>query len=210
MSNRFLLIVLACVVILGGVFFFTRDNSDSGNVDTSNGTNHTQGSGSVTLVEFGDFECPACAAYVPIVDQIKEEYGKKITFQFRHFPLIQIHPNAMLAARAAEAAGNQGKFWEMHDLLYGQQSTWSGSDNANAIFEDFATQLGLNIEQYKADAASAGTLDLINADVTIGKKLDVSATPTFVLNGERIETTPRNFEDFQKLIDEAIKDNKNN
>lgn len=207
MNNRFLLILLAIIVVLGGIFFFTRDeSSDTANVSTDTASSNVYGKtdSSVTLVEFGDFECPACAAYFPIVQQIKADYGDKIAFQFRHFPLVQIHPNAMIASRAAEAAGKQGKFWEMHDLLYQQQQAWSKSSNANAIFESYATQLGLNLDQFKADVAAQSTLDAINADVKIGQGLKVNSTPTFVLNGQKIETTPQTYEAFKQLLDAEL------
>jgi protein-disulfide isomerase len=207
MNNRFLLILAAVIVVLGGIFFFTReDSTEAPGGEQVAATQNTFGNNTtgVTVEEYGDFECPACSAYFPIVQQIKQDYAEKINFQFRHFPLVQIHPNAMIAARAAEAAGKQGKFWEMHDLLYGQQQSWAGRDNATVIFEDYATQLGLNIDQYKTDAAAKTTLDAINADVRVGQGVGVSATPTFVINGTRIEETPRSYEDFAKLIDEAI------
>ncbi len=205
MNNRFLLILAAIVVVLGGVFLFTREE-ESGSSTAASPSNHVYGKAdsSVQLVEYGDFECPACAAYFTVVQQIKETYQDKIGFQFRHFPLVQIHPNAMVASRAAEAAGKQGKFWEMHDLLYQQQNAWSQSQNATPIFEDYATQLGLNIDQFKADVAAQATLDTINADIREGQKSNISATPTFVLNGQKLEELQPTYEALSKLIDEAL------
>lgn len=205
MNNRFLLILAAIIVVLGGIFFFTREDESATNT-AATPSNHVYGKAdsTVTLVEYGDFECPACAAYFPIVQQVKANYEDKIAFQFRHFPLVQIHPNAMIAARAAEAAGKQDKFWEMHDLLYQQQSTWAKSQNASAIFEDYATQLGLNVDQFKADVAAQATLDTINADVREGQAAGVSATPTFVLNGKKLEGLQPTYESISKAIDEAL------
>ncbi len=206
MNNRFLLILISCIVVLGGIFFITKNNDDTASNSQGTASQHITGKADskVVLVEYGDFECPACAAYFPIVSQIKTDYKDKIAFQFRHFPLVQIHQNAMASSRAAEAAGKQGKFWEMHDLLYGQQDAWAKSSNATAIFEDYATQLGINVEQFKVDSASSAVLDTINADVGEGQKLNITGTPTFVLNGRVITETPQTYEAFAKILDEEI------
>lgn len=207
MSKRFLVILLALFTLFVGVVVISkRDTSDTASVDSSAGSNHVAGESTtgVTLVEFGDFQCPACASYYPIVNQIKSEYADQITFQFRHFPLINIHPNAMAAHRAAEAAGRQGKFFEMHDLLYARQRSWAEAQNASQIFEDFATELGLNIDQYKQDVASQSVLDVINADIKVGQNAGAQSTPTFVLNGERLDPAPQSYNEFKTLIDEAI------
>lgn len=207
MNNRFLLILIGCIVVLGGIFFITKNKKDDATTNNqATPSQHVTGKtdSKVVLIEYGDFECPACSAYFPIVTQIKNDYKDKIAFQFRHFPLVQIHQNAMASARAAEAAGKQGKFWEMHDLLYGQQDAWAKSSNATAIFEDYATQLGINVDQFKTDSASSAVLDTINADVREGQKLNVTGTPTFVLNGQVITETPQTYEAFAKILDEAI------
>lgn len=212
MDKRFLLILAALVVIFGGIFWFTKSKSNDTTGNNSNsqnsGSNHTVGNNtkSVTLVEFGDFQCTACAQYYPIVKQVKEKYKDQISFQFRHFPLVQTHPNAMVASRAAEAAGNQGKFWEMHDLLFENQNNWSQSQNPNAYFEQYATQLSLNVEQFKQDMASAAVLAVINADVSAAQSFKTTGTPTFILNGQKIEN-PRTVEEFSKVIDAAIAGN---
>lgn len=209
MNKRFLLTLAAVVLLLGGIFWFTKNKAGAPEPTTGNvqASNHTDGKGAegVTLVEYGDFECPACGGYYPILKQLKQDYGDKFTFQFRHFPLTQIHPNAMAAHRAAEAAGKQGKFWEMHDLLYENQQTWRGQrSNPALIFESFAQQIGLNMDQYKQDVASPETNAVINADIKKGQELDVSSTPTFFLNDKKITDAPRNLEGFKKLIDDTV------
>lgn len=206
MNKRFLLILAAIVLAFGGYFFLTRDNNESSSQTKAQASNNVFGKAdsTVTIVEYGDFECPACAAYFPIVQQIKADYKDKIAFQFRHFPLVQIHPNAMAASRAAEAAGKQDKFWEMHDVLYQQQNAWAKSQNASTIFEDFATQLGLNVDQFKTDMAAEATLETINADIREGQKVDVSGTPTFVLNGQKLNPTPQTYEAFAQRIDQEL------
>lgn len=208
MNNRFLLVLLTIVVVLGGLFYFTRDKQETPDSQASV-SSHTYGKADskVVLIEYGDFECPACAAYFPIVSKIKEDYKDRISFQFRHFPLVQIHANAMIASRAAEAAGKQGKFWEMHDLLYTNQDNWAKSQNASTIFEDYATQLGLNVDQFKSDVAAQSTVDTINADVREGQKLNIDSTPSFVLNGQKLENLQPSYEGLSKAIDEALKNN---
>lgn len=208
MSNRFfitLLVVMA--VVIGGFTLTKQKKSDtSGSTNNTQPTNHITGSTSsgVTLTEYGDFQCPACAQYYPIVKQLKETYKDKIILQFRNFPLVQIHRHAFVASRAAEAADKQGKFWEMHDILYENQQAWGETSNPNSQFEAYATQLGLDLAKFKTDMASEETNNKINADISEGQKLGATGTPTFAINGKKIEN-PRSLEDFTKVIDEAIK-----
>lgn len=214
MNKQFVAIVIVVIVALGGVFMLAgksdKQSSSSGN-SAPQTSNHTLGAGNkgVILVEYGDFQCPACKSYYPIIKQIKEDYGDDIKFQFKHFPLVQIHPNAFIASRAAEAAGKQGKFFEMHDLLYENQDSWKDSSSPSTIFEGFAQQLGLNLDQYKTDVASEEIASIINADVKAGQALGANSTPTFVLNDKKIEETPKSLEEFKALIDEAIKNSSN-
>ena len=207
MNNRFAIILVALILGFGGILWFNKKKTENSSGKSNNAqlSQHTLGAGNkkVTLIEYGDFQCPACAQYFPLIIQIEEKYGDDITFQFRNFPLIQIHNNAMAAHRAAEAAANQNKFFEMHDALYGQQKSWADASNPTPIFESFAGQLGLNLEQYKTDVASAKTNDIINADIAEGKKIGANSTPTFVLDGKKIDN-PNDLADFSKLIDEAI------
>lgn len=208
MSNRFLIIL--GVLILGFIGFLVYQNNDgggsSGGSEDVQASQHTQGAGTanVTLVEYGDFQCPSCAQFYPIVNEVKKEYGDKITFQFRHFPLTQIHQNAMVAHRAAEAAAKQNKFWDMHDILYERQNLWGQSQNAAGIMEDYATELGMNVEQFKNDFQSAEVNAIINADLQAGQALKVSGTPTFVINGEVVDLPTPSLDAFKQVIDEAI------
>jgi protein-disulfide isomerase len=209
MNKQFFFIVSLVVAVLVGIFVVTSGNKESTGGEGSGGqaqaSNHVQGAGNknVTLVEFGDFQCPACRSFYPIIKQIKETYGDDITFQFRHYPLTQIHPNAFAAHRSAEAAGKQGKFFEMHDLLYENQEAWSNLPDPTQAFASYAQQLELNIEQYQADAAGEEVNDIINADIKLAQEAGAASTPTFVLNGEKIQN-PKSFEEFKQLIDEAI------
>jgi len=140
---------------LFGIFNFTKNQTPnkSGSSSSVQPSENKQGSGSkgVTLVEYGDFQCPFCKNYYPLVKQVQQAYGDAITFQFRNYPLNQIHPHAYEAARAAQAAAKQGKFFEMHDLLYENQDNWANASNVSTIFEGYAQQLGLNTDQFKSD-----------------------------------------------------------
>lgn len=210
MSKEFIAIIIVVIVGLFGIFAVSNKSSDKkGSSVAVEATNHTVGAGnkSVTLIEYGDFECPACKSYYPFVKTIKEEYGDDIKFQFRHYPLVQIHPNAFLASRAAEAAGNQGKFFEMHDVLYENQDTWKASPNVTVVFESYAQQLGLDVGKFKTDMMSEQTSAIINADMKAGQAIGANSTPTFVLNGKKIDKNPRDVEEFKKLIDEEIAKN---
>lgn len=158
---------------------------------------------SITIIEYSDFQCPACGAYYPVTKQLVEEFGGNIAFVYRHFPLRQIHQNAELAARAAEAAGKQNKFWEMHDMIFENQKEWSNQRYAKEFFVRYAEKLGLNKEQFNVDLDSRKIKDKINADYQGGLRLKVNATPTFFLNGEKLQN-PRNYEEFKSLIQSAI------
>lgn len=211
MSNRFAIIIIVLIALFCGVFVVSKKKADAPtNNSTANSakvSSHTLGDNTkkVTLVEYGDFQCPACTAYHPIIKQVVDKYKADISFQFVNYPLVQIHPNAMAAHRAAEAAAQQNKYWEMHDLLYEQHDSWANASGASAIFEGYASQLGLNVSKFKSDASSSNTNDIIQADLKKGQGLGVSATPTFYLNGKKLDEPPRDVDGFSKLLDDAIK-----
>ncbi|MCA9338873.1 thioredoxin domain-containing protein, partial [Candidatus Saccharibacteria bacterium] len=189
------------IVILGALVLTKQsDNIDVSNVNENKAVtkkseseiaDHIYGNkdSKVTLIEYGDFQCPACKSYYPIVKQLKEEYKDKIKFQFRNYPLSQIHPNAFMAARASEAAGQQNKFFEMHDLLYENADAWSSqvTTNPQPIFENFAKEIGLDINKYTIDYASETTNSTINADKQEGNNKGVNGTPTYFINGVKID-----------------------
>ncbi len=205
-----MVIIIVCVLGLVGIYAATSKKSDK-STDTSTNkavlSNHVTGKNSkkVTLIEYGDFQCPVCGQFYPLINQVKEKYKDDIQFQFRQFPIQQIHQNARAAARASEAAAKQNKFWEMYDLLYQQQQTWSTSTQATAIFESYAQQISLDEAKYKTDYASTEVNDIINADLSEGTKQGVEGTPTFFLQGKKLNPSPTTVEEFSKVIDEAIK-----
>ena len=214
--KQIIITVLVVVgIVVGAVALSGGDEQTAGAVSNNF---YGQESGVITLTEYGDFECPACAGFFPIVTQVKEDFKDQIRFEFRHFPLVQIHPNATAAHRAAEAAAKQGQFWEMHDLLYERQQAWRSngsavassppisSNNPTEIFEGYAEELGLDMDQYREDARSSDTLGTINADIELGKDNNVTSTPTFFIDSELVEdlNAISTVEGFSEVIQAAI------
>ncbi len=154
----------------------------------------------ITIVEYLDFECEACRVYYPMVKQLKDEYKDQVRFVVRYFPLPN-HKNSMTSAQAVEAAGKQGKFWEMHDILYDNQKTWGEKQVVTpSVFEEYAKQIGLDMGKFKNDVSSSEVRDRINRDKTSANSLGIQGTPTFFINGERIPN-PKGYEDFKNIID---------
>ncbi len=164
-----------------------------------NAQDHAQGpdDAPVTLVEYGDYECPHCAHAQPVVKKLEEHYGDKLRFVFRHFPLTQIHQNAQAAAEVAEFAASQGKFWEMHGLLFGNQEQL-GSD----LFPKLTGQLGLDSSRMRQDLESGTFTEKVRSDFTGGIRSGVNGTPTFFIDGNR-HNGPADFESLSRAIDEA-------
>lgn len=166
---------------------------------------HSRGSteAPVMLVEYGDFQCPACGTYHPIVEQVVAAEGTdNLRFIFRHFPLPQ-HGNAMPAARASEAASIQGKFWEMYNMLYEKQKDWDSSSDPKTIFTAYAKEMGLDLVKFAADYDSDAVKNIINNNYKGGAKAGINSTPTFFVNGKKING-PASYEDFKKIIDDAV------
>ncbi len=160
-------------------------------------------SASVTLVEFSDFQCPACGAYYPVVTQVVKDFTGKMNFVYRNFPLTDLHPNAQPAAYAAEAAGMQGKYWEMYNLLFAKQNDWSASASASDMFAQYAQSLGINVDQFKKDLDSDAVKNKVAEDVADGNALGINATPIFFLNGVKLDN-PATLADFESSINAAI------
>lgn len=159
----------------------------------------------VTVIEYGDFQCPACAAYYPLVERLLRENSTQVRLVFRHFPLTQ-HPNAVPAAKASEAAGRQGKFWEMYRQLYDTQTEWETVSNAPQVFVTYAQKLGLDMTKYAADVADPLVEEKINTSVKSGLKAGINSTPTFYVNGKKI-ANPKSYEEFKTIIDQATSSN---
>ena len=221
LKDKFVLsiIVATILILVGAVFFFSKMDSSSSS-DSNSSTPVSQENqkllevvsddyikgnkdASVTIVEYLDFECEACGAYYPLVKQLAEEFKNDVRFVNRYFPLPG-HKNGLPAALAVEAAGKQGKYWEMHNILFDNQKTWGEKQSPDpSIFEGYAKQIGLNMEQFKKDVSSNEVKERVNRDKNSGTKLGVSGTPTFFLNGEKIPN-PKTPEDFKTFINAAI------
>lgn len=157
----------------------------------------------VSFVEFLDFECEACRAAFPLVEQLRTEYGDRVNFVIRYFP-IPSHFNAERAARAVEAAAQQGQFEPMYKKMYETQSQWGEQQTpADAVFRSFATELGLDMPAFDAAYNDPATLDRINVDVADGEALGVKGTPTFFLDGNRVQF--QNYEDLSAAVQQALR-----
>jgi protein-disulfide isomerase len=156
----------------------------------------------VVLVEFLDLECPACGAFYPYVQQLREEFAGEVTFAFRYFPLPS-HGNAVNAALAVESAHRQGQLEPMFDRIFSTQSEWGESaESQAALFRQYAAELGLDLDQYDRDVADPTTLARIESDFEAGRLLGVNSTPSFFLNDERLELS--SFEALRAAIEEAL------
>jgi len=228
-SNKTWIIFGAIVVLLlGGLIVYSRASNPSVDVsdvdvnsviaasdNNGNIADHVEGSSDnkITLVEYGDLQCPSCGGAHPNIKAITEEYGDKITFIFRNFPLTTIHPNARAAAAAAEAAGVSGKYWEMHNALFEAQSDWStlDVDQRTGYFVTLAKSLGIDEAKFKTDLASSTVNKKIAFDQALGNKLKVSSTPTFYFQGEKLaddvsgDTVTANGDKLRALIDAELK-----
>ncbi len=199
--TRWIIFAVICVVLLGALVITKKsDTVKVDNIDASKAVksdkkstsidDHIFGStsGKVTLIEYGDFQCPGCGALFPTLQPLKEKYKDQLTFIFRNFPLTSIHPNALAAATAAEAAGLQDKWWEYHDKLYESQDDWSSAEaeKRTDIFVAYAKELGLDVDKFKKDLESKKIAQKVARDQALGKKIGVSSTPTLVLDGETL------------------------
>ena len=144
-------------------------------------------------MEFSDFQCPYCAQLEPTLNEVLKAYPKEVKLIFKHYPL-PFHNYAMIAAKATEAAKEQGKFWEMHDLIFQNL----GKINEQ-LLKDFAQQLSLNVEKFSSDFASNKYDQIIQQDIALARSSDVAGTPTLFLNGKRMQS--RSFNDFKQAID---------
>ena len=154
----------------------------------------------VTLVEYGDYECPYCGMAYPIVKAVQRELGSQLRFVFRNFPLAEIHPHARHAAQAAEAAAAQGKFWEMHDLLFEHQHALEDEDLIG-----YAKSLGLDAEQLARELEAGTYAKRVRDDFRSGVRSGVNGTPTFFLNGERYEGSWADEEGFIRALRDAAR-----
>lgn len=157
----------------------------------------------VILEEYGDYQCPPCGALFPDLKTIEKQYGDQIRFVFRQFPL-QMHKHAFPAARAAEAAGLQGHFWEMHDMLYQNQLSWSVAEDARPVFIQYARMLGLDVDRFTRDMDSKEVADRVTADSERGKSLGVEGTPTVFINGRQLRPEVTTLDGLRMALDLSL------
>jgi len=198
-------IILAVLGIALGTFWYLRraankpttavagvvaspEASPSGPAEPGAEPAHTHGpaDAKVTIEEFGDFQCPPCGRFHPILKQIENEFGNRVQVIFREFPLVPAHEHALAAARAAEAAGLQGRFWEMHDMLYDNQQAWHELFDVRPAFEAYAKKIGLDLARFQKDISSDAVEQRIFQDGKRAHSLNVTGTPTVFLNGREL------------------------
>ena len=204
MSKESKIILLVAAVVIAGIailigFVNSKQLDPAGIMEKIvREDSRTYGTGDVYLVEFGDYQCPACASVNPDIEKLKEEYKDTMTFVYRNFPLPG-HANAQAAAEAAEAAASQGKFWEMHTLLFEKQNEWSALADPNSLFTQYAESLGLDKEQFADDITGKANKDRISSDQSDGYAVGVSGTPTFFVNGKKLNSI--DYDSIKKAID---------
>src|SRR5205814_2443447 len=171
----------------------------------SDASTHVRGNpdAPVTLEEFGDFQCPPCGQFAVFVEELLREYDSRLRVVFRNFPL-PAHEHAREAALAAEAAGFQGKFWEMHDTLYREQLAWSKAPNVRELFESYAGTIGLNLDQFRKDVDSEKVRERVDSDHALGDSLGVKLTPTLFINNHPVDPKDKNPEGVRAAIDAAL------
>ena len=149
----------------------------------------------VTLVEYGDYQCSHCGIAYPLIKRLLQQFDGELLFVFRNFPLQESHPQALIAALAAEAAAKQNKFWEMHDTIYEHQDALSGNSLLN-----FAESLHLNMEKFARDWKSEDTLSKIESDFESGLRSGVNGTPSFFINGNRLNSYDESYESLTEAV----------
>lgn len=201
---------LAAVLLIPLILFVLYQGYSSGVSAPSpaevSASDHVQGSGdaAVTLVVYGDFQCPACREEADVVARAWRQIGERVQFVFRHYPL-DTHRHAFLAARYAEAAGRQDRFWEFYTMLYADQALWSSTENAVQVIEAMAAQLGLDVAQLRADAELPEVRAKIVADQRGGTRAGVRSTPSLFINGRPV-SNPRTANELVNLVTRAERD----
>lgn len=220
--NKVFIIItfITCALIAGGTFLMSGNGNSDKNKEIVLSTtlvpedafktsgfvdgNYVAASASatVTLVEFGDYVCPACGVYAPYIKQLLTDYPGKITYVFRNYPL-SYHSNATEASYAALAAGLQGKYWEMHEKIYETQSNWSEISDPKSVFSEYVKELNLDVNQFLIDIDSQSVKDIVVRDTNDGNTVKLKETPTFYINGEKV-TNLSGPEDLQNLLKSKI------
>ena len=209
--------IVTLAIFVGGIFLFSRAGTSTNVVNsallvpqnaivTSGFANGNylpaSPSASVTLVEFGDYECPACGLYSPLTKQLLTDFAGKINYIFRNYPLPQ-HKNANISSYAVEAAGLQGKYLEMHEKMYATQGDWSNLSYPTSVFVGYAEGFGLNVDQFTTDINLPAVKDKVKSDFNDGNTIGITQTPTFYLNGKKV-TLSGSYDQLKGLIESAL------
>jgi protein-disulfide isomerase len=206
----FAIVALVALVTFGSGFALYRAKRVPPGAGPKNGPAsgiHVRGraDATVTLEEFGDFQCPPCSVMAGFLKQMEADYGSRLRVIFHHFPLA-MHAHAREAALAAEAADMQGRFWEMHDLLYKEQSAWSKGENVPLLFNSYAGTIGLDLERFKKDLQNPEVAARVDADQKLGSSRGVTSTPTLFINSTVVPVDALNPAGLKKTIDNAMKE----
>jgi protein-disulfide isomerase len=215
----FLVVVTAGVIIAGAYSSGAPSNTASSTFVSTTAAaltpaDWTEGNpnAKVSLIEYGDFECPACGEYFPVVQQLVQNYSSTVLFVFRNFPLTTIHPFAQIGAQAAEAAGLEGgvaKYWAMNNLLYTDQQQWSLNSAltpqqvVSQYFDGYAQTIGLDVNKFNTDVSATSVLNKIQTDVNSGNAAQIQHTPTFFVNLQQIPN-PTSLQDFENTLNAAL------
>jgi protein-disulfide isomerase len=211
----FIIVVIVALVTISSATLFYRakrpatlvmNKTGSGSEMGAAGGTHVRGDPNavVTLEEFADFQCPPCAKLSEPINQLEKDYRPHLRVVFHNFPL-PVHAHANEAALAAEAAGLQGRFWEMHDLLYREQSVWSKSSDVLTLFNSYAGMLGLDVERFKKDMAGEQAKTRVTIDQKYGTSLGVRNTPTVFVNNKTVDLTSGGPDTVRAAVEEAVK-----
>ena len=207
-----IVIILAVAVAAGAAAFLSKQPDEVSKAATTplkadiKGGGHFRGpeDAKLTLVEFGDYQCPSCGAYHPFVKEILNRYPKQVRLEFHHFPLITIHPNSMAASKAVEAAGEQGHYWEMHDALFEYQTQWASQTDPKPVFAALANRIGINGTILVQTMESPRLQERILNDVAQGDRAKIQAVPTFLIDGEQVHIK-LSMEDFVQVVEANLR-----
>lgn len=220
-NKTFLIIgLITLVIFIGGTFLFSKGGGTNVSTKVVNSSllvpqnaiitsGFANGdylpastSASTTFVEFGDYECPACGLYSPLIKQLLTEFAGKINYVFRNYPLAQ-HKNAQISSYAVEAAGLQGKYWQMHERVYATQADWSNLSDPTSVFTSYVKDLNLDVNKFSTDINSSVLKDKVQNDLNDGITVGITETPTFYLNGQKITLTG-SYDQLKGLVQSAL------
>ncbi len=204
----YVIVVAVALITFGGGFALYRAKkiaAPSAPTSAPASGTHVRGgkTAAVTIEEFGDFQCPPCSGMAALLKKEEEEYGGRLRVIFHHFPLVN-HIHARAAAHAAEAADQQGKFWEMHDLLYKEQGVWSKAEKVEPLFEGYAKSIGMDVERFTKDMQDPKIVERVNEDQKLGSSRGVTSTPTLFINEVLLPADQINPAGVKKAIETAL------